>query len=169
MPRAKKSTEFDSTFQGKDSFETSSSSHTKKVSVPGRSCGCIELSLMERTSTHPYKAFWNPLSLSMEGEEMIWIVCWCLYSMHLFKPSLLSRPTSQKGGELAGFSSDNIEGWILSHFTLAQCDRTNSFAAYALAFTGKSNIKCLNVPLIILTLEVFVAAQLRKLFAPCKG
>ena len=100
---------------------------------------------MERTSTYPYKACWNPLSLSMEGEEMIWIVCWCLYSMHLFKPSLLSRPTSQKGGELAGFSSDNIEGWILSHFTLAQCDRTNSFAAYALAFTGKSNIKRLNV------------------------
>ena len=42
--------------------------------------------------------------------------------------------------------SDNIEGWILRHFTLAQCRRTNSFAAYVLAFTGKSNSKCLNVP-----------------------
>ena len=42
--------------------------------------------------------------------------------------------------------SDNIEGWILSHFTLARCGRTNSFAAFVLAFTGKSNIKCLNVP-----------------------
>ena len=42
--------------------------------------------------------------------------------------------------------SDNIEGWILRHFTLAQCRRTNSFATYALAFTGKSNSKCLNVP-----------------------
>ena len=34
----------------------------------------------------------------------------------------------------------------VSHFTLARCCRTNSFAAYVLAFTGKSNIKCLNVP-----------------------
>ena len=42
--------------------------------------------------------------------------------------------------------SDNIEGWILSHFTLARCGRTNTFAAYVLAFTGKFNIKCLNVP-----------------------
>ena len=42
--------------------------------------------------------------------------------------------------------SDNIEGWILSHFTLARCVRTNSCAAYVLAFTGKSNIKCINVP-----------------------
>ena len=58
MPRAKESTEFDSTFQGKHSLETSSSSYTKKVSVPGRSRGCIDLSLME-------------LSLSMEGGEVI--------------------------------------------------------------------------------------------------
>ena len=65
MPRAKESAEFDSTFQSKHSFETSSSSYTKKFSVPGRSCGCIELSLMERTSTYPYKPWWNPLSLSM--------------------------------------------------------------------------------------------------------
>ena len=36
--RAEESTEFDSTLQGKHSFETSSSSYTKKVSVPGRSC-----------------------------------------------------------------------------------------------------------------------------------
>ena len=42
--------------------------------------------------------------------------------------------------------SDSMEEWILSHFTLAQRGRTNSFAAYALAFTGKSNSKCLNVP-----------------------
>ena len=42
--------------------------------------------------------------------------------------------------------SDNIEGWILGHFTLARCGRTNSFAGYVLAFTGKSNMKCLNVP-----------------------
>ena len=34
--------------------------------------------------------------------------------------------------------------WVI--FTLARCGRTNSFAAYVLAFTGKSNIKCLNVP-----------------------
>ena len=41
--------------------------------------------------------------------------------------------------------SDNIEEWILSHFTLAQRGRTNSFAC-SLAFTGKSNSRCLNVP-----------------------
>ena len=79
-------------------------SYTKKVSVPGRSCGCIEYSLMEVTSTYPYKPCWNPLSLGMEGGEMIWIVCWCLYSIRLFKPSLLSRPTSQNGSEVVGFS-----------------------------------------------------------------
>ena len=152
MPRAQESTEFDSTFQGKLSFETSSSWYTKKVSVPGRSCGCIELSLMERTSMYPYKPCWNPLSLSMEGGEMRWIVCWCLYSIRLFKHSLLSRPTSQEGGEVAGFSWCQCLVWqhrgmdSVSHFTLARCCRTNSFAAYVLAFTRKSNIKCLNVP-----------------------
>ena len=40
--------------------------------------------------------------------------------------------------------SDNIEGWILSHFTLARCGRTNSCAAYVLAyvlaFTGNPTL-----------------------------
>ena len=36
---------------------------------------------MERTSTYPYKPCWNPLSLGMEGGEMIWIICLCLYSI----------------------------------------------------------------------------------------
>ena len=72
MPRAKESTEFDSPFQGEHSFETSSSSYTK-VSVPGRSCGCIELSLT-RTSTYPYKPCWNPLSLSIEGIQAFTLI-----------------------------------------------------------------------------------------------
>ena len=229
MPRAKESTGFDSTFQGKHSFETSSSSYTKKVSVPGRSCGCIELSLMERTSTKPYKPCWNPLSLSMEGGEMIWIervprgdvtpyVVWVAYAgririayaipvlasaedmpldayrealrgltpiwilltttstwqgfyivwwlgfwnvlncmlvlvfyMSVQAFTLITTNISEWGPTWPAFLgvnawSDKIEGWILCHFTLAQCRRTNSFAAYALAFTGKSNSKCLNVP-----------------------
>ena len=166
MPRAKESTEFDSPFQGKHSFETSSSAYAKKVSVPGRSCGCIEFSLMERRSTYPYKPCWNLLSLGMEGGEMIWIVCWCLYSIRLFKPSLLSGPTSQNGGRLflvymlgIGLTTSGDGFWVIWHWQ--DSDKAKSFGAYVLVVTGPSNIKCRNVKL-----EFFVAAQLRKLFAP---
>ena len=53
-------------------------------------------------------------------------------SGRLFLVSMLGLTTSMDGF------------WVI--FTLARCGRTNSFAAYVLAFTGKSNIKCLNVP-----------------------
>ena len=102
IPRAKESTQFDSPFQGKQSFETSSSSYTKKVSAPRRSGCCMERSLMERPSTYPYKSCWNPLRLSMAGGKMIWRVCCCLCSIQAFAP--ITTNTSQTGGEVAGFS-----------------------------------------------------------------
>ena len=228
MPRARESTGFDSTFQGKHSLRLTHL-HLYQEGQCTRKELWLELSLMERTSTYPYKPCWNPLSLSMEGGEMIWIervpqrscnsyVVWVAYAGRLriayaipvlayaddmpldaygealrgLTPTwILLTPTSTWQGfyvvwwlgfwnvlncmlvlvfymSVQAFTlittnisewgptwpaflgvnawSDNIEGWILRHFTLAQCRRTNSFAAYVLAFTGKSNSKCLNVP-----------------------
>ena len=131
MPWAKESTEFDSPFQGKHS-ETSSSSNTKKVSVPRRGCGCIERSLMEGPC-------WNPLSLSMEGgrmngNEMNCINCMLVLVFCIFKPSLPSPPTSHKTGAMwpvflgVDAWSDNIGGWILSHFALARWGESKIFS-----------------------------------------
>ena len=145
MPWAKVSTEFDSPFQGEHSFETSSSSYTKKVSVPRRSCGGIEPSLMGRPAPYPNKPFWNPLSLSMEGGEMNGneMNCMMVLVFCIFKPSLPSPPTSHKtGAKWPAFLglhawSDNIGGWILSS------ERAESFAAYALVKKHQDTLSAL--------------------------
>ena len=116
------------------SFETSSSSYTKKVSVPRRSCGWIERSLMERPS-YPEKPFWNPLSLSMEGGELngndeLYAGACILYiqaSGRLFLVYVLGLTTSR----------DRF--WVI--LLWQDSERAKSFAAYALAFTGTSDIK----------------------------
>ena len=116
------------------SFETSSSSYTKKVSVPRRSCGWIERSLMERPS-YPDKPFWNPLSLSMEGGELngndeLYAGACILYiqaSGRLFLVYVLGLTTSR----------DRF--WVI--LLWQDSERAKSFAAYALAFTGTSDIK----------------------------
>ena len=130
MPRAKESMEFDSTFQGTHSFETSPSSYTKKVSVPGRSLAA---------SNSRCEGKWYELYAGA-------CILYGYSSLHSFHDQRLKMGAKWSAFLGVNAWSDNIEGWILSHFTLARCGRTNSCAAYVLAFTGKSNIKCLNVP-----------------------
>ena len=91
----------------------------------------------------------------MEGGEMIWIICWCLYSIRLFKASLFSRPTSQNGGEVAGVSWCQCLVWqhrrMDSKSFYLGTMRQNKLLrglrfSLRFSFHRESNIKCLNVP-----------------------
>ena len=122
-------------FKASTPFETSSSSYTKKVSVPGRSCGCIGKNI------DVYKPSWNPFSLGMEGGEMIWVVFFCCIRAYTLAPCLHNcfRMSTRNGnGAYAGVFLDCVptrvppQGSLLDGHVLCKwwniCPRDSAYA-----------------------------------------
>ena len=152
MPRAKESTEFDSTFQGKHSFWdflifiyqegqcTRKELWLHRILVDGSN---IDVSIQTLLESPQFRH-------GRRGNDMNCMLVLVFYtSIQAFTLITTNVSKWERSGRLFLVSmlglTTSINGlWVI--FTLARCGRTNSFAAYVLAFTQKSSIKCINVP-----------------------
>ena len=126
----------------------------------------IDISIQTSLESPQFKLAWN------EGKWYKLYAGACILCIPAF--TTITTNISQNGAEAAGVFLVYMLGlttsrdgfWVIEILPWQDSDKAKSSTAYNLAFTGPSDIHCLNVPSAFLHWSLFFAAQLRKLFAP---